>query len=390
MTRFWLCATLFNTAALAFGCGSPKHGSECSNANAFEARKLDARATAETEYEPPAIIPCPDLDPPLDGQAASVGLTASEYGALLRGANGNFFDDHTWWLKATPRGESHVVPMQITAERCDPVMFAKFGYEYRFATPPLSAAPECGRYLTGLAVGHQLADSWPQIFGVEGSGLIQLAPLAAGSGFGAWLRVPQAPLSVPGRDSTLDRLDVVRHDGDSLELVVLANGSTLASALRLVLKVGDASRLSVQLELDPRALGKDSPLIAVAALSGWFSNTEGHDFERVRATFVDGSTFETALSDPGIAWGTGEWTKVPIAQSAVMLDSFGFLQNGGPRSNVVLSNLQSSEPIFVDLSVSTSGALGGNVVANLLVDGSAAIAAGTPITVSYLVTAESP
>jgi hypothetical protein len=377
-------------AALACACGS-KDPVVCENSNAFAAMKRDAQAVAETAYEPPVIQDCPELDPPLDGRATSIGLTGGEYAAILRGANGNFLDDHVWWVKAKPRGESHVVPMQITAEHCDAVSFDKFGYDYAFATPPLAAAPACGRYLTGIAVGHQLADSWPLIFGVEASGLIQLAPLSANSTFGGFLRIPGAPLEIAGRDSIVDRLEVVRHDGDSLELVARANGSTAVSALRLVLKAGDSSRLSVQLEIEPRAFA-DSPLIAVAALSGWFSEAEGHSFDRIRASFIDGTSFETALADPGLDWGNGAWTSVPVPEGAT-LDSLAFLQDrtlgdGNPRPNLLLSTIQSSVPIALDLSVTRQSPLAGNVVGNLLVDRSALH--NQPIVVSYLITASPP
>lgn len=380
----------------AVGCGSKAPPpSPCSIENAAENRKRYARDEAQFAYEPPTVEPCPELDPPLDGQARSVGLTAGEYAGLLRGANGNFFDDHVWWLKALPRGESHVVPIQITAEHCDAVTFAKFGYEYPFASPPLTVAPECGRYLTGVAVGHQLADSWPQVFSIEGSGLIQLAPLVANSEFGPVLRAPRGPLDAPGRDSSIDLVDFVRHDGDSIELVAVANGFTFSSSTRLVLKIGDVSRLSVQVQIDPRALAADQPLLAVAALSGFFSSEKGDHFDRIRATFVDGSSLEIALSDPNIAWGDGAWTSVPLVKPDAALESLALLQDrtraeGNPRPDLVLSNIQASVPLDLDVSVTTRAIPGGNVAANLLVDSSAAIAAGSPISVAYLITASTP
>jgi len=385
MRRLDLLGTLLVGPLFFFGCGS-KEGAVCSNADAFAEFELDARAAAKSSYEPPVIEACPELDLPSDGEATSIGLTSAEYAALLRGANGNFFDDHLWWLKATPRGASHVVPLQMTAERCDSVTFAKFGYEYAFATPALPAAPTCGRYLTGLAVGHRLDDSWPEVFSVEGSGLVRAAPLSLSSSFAGFLHIPQAPRSVLGRDAKLDRLQVVRHDGDSLELAAFATGSTFASAMRLVLKVGDSTRLSVQLELEPRALAADNPLIAVAALSGWFSSDEGHDFERVRVTFADGTFGETALGDPGLNWGTGEWTSVPFAHGGSMLDSVALLHDDPVTPNLMISNLQSSDPLVFDLSLSTQSPPGGNVVANLLVDVSAAIATGRSVSLSYLLT----
>jgi len=374
---------------LACGCGSEDAG-VCSDTSGLEARKSEARAAAETDYSPPVITPCPELDLPLDGQASSEGLTVSEYGSLLRGANGNFFDDGRWWLKATPRGASRVVPLQITAERCEPVTFAKFGYDYAFATPPLVAAPACGQYLTGLEVGHQIGDSWPEVLDVDGSGLIRLAPLAASTGFSAFLRIPRAPLDSTGPDSTLERIDVLRHDGDSLELIARANGPNFAATLRLVLKVGDVSRLSVQLELEPRASIADVPLIAAAALSGRFANVGERDFDHVQATFADGGSFDTALTDPTIAWGQGDWTRVPLAESNSELESIAFFQHEAAERaqypSVMLSNFQSNVPIALELAVSTRPQPGGNVIANLLVDGSASVT-GAPIAISYLVTA---
>lgn len=395
MNRLGVSALLLVTSLLPSGCGSKNEPSVCTIENALENRTRSARAEAASVYQPPIIESCPELDPPLDGQATSVGLTGGEYASLLRGANGNFFDDHVWWIKALPRGESHVVPMQITAEHCDAVTFAKFGYEYPFATPPLTVAPECGRYLTGVSVGHQLADSWPQVFGIDGAGLIQLAPLALSSELGPYLHTPRDPLDTPGRDSSVDILDVVRHDGDSLEMVAVVNGSSFASALRLVLKVGDLSRLSVQLELDPRALATENPLIAVAALGGWFSNAQGHHFDRIRATFIDGTSVEVALSDPDLDWGNGEWASVPLMKSGAALESLALLQDrthaeGNLRPDLVLSNIQTSVPIDLGVSLTTRSLPGGNVAANLIVDSSGAIAADTPISVAYLVTASTP
>lgn len=382
-------------AASFIGCGSKDTPAVCTIENAFETRQRDLLAAATTAYEPPVIEACPELDVPLDGQADSVGLTGGEYAALLRGANGNFFDDHVWWLKARPRGEAHTVPMQITAEHCDAVTFSKFGYEYRFATPPLSMAPECGRYLTGIAVGHQLGDSWPQVFSIDGSGLIQVAPLLTNTDFGAFLRMPSGRFALPGRDVSVDHLDVVRHDGDSLELVAVANGATFTSASRLVFKVGDFSRLSVQVELEPRAAAMKESWIAMAALSGWFSEIEGRQFDRIRATFTDGTTFETALSDPNLDWGNGEWTAVPIAPHSAALDSLAFLQDrtradGNWRPNVVLSNIRSNLPVALDISITKDSALGGNVSADLLIDSSAGSTAGSRVSFGYLLTVAAP
>jgi hypothetical protein len=384
-------STLVLAAALVCACGSKEvDASRCSNANVLEKRKLEAAMT--TAYAPPVIESCPELDLPLDGQATSAGLTDGEYVSLLRGANGNFFDDGTWWVKATPRGGSRAIPVQITDERCEAVTFDKFGYDYAFATPPLIAAPACGRYMTGVNVGHKVGDSWPQVFSIEGSGVIHLAPLSVSSAFGTFLRLPRDPLDPPTRASTIERIDVVRHDGDSLEVVALTNGPSFSSALRLVLKVGEQSRLSVQLELEPRALAGGNPMIAVAALSGWFSNDDERDFDRVRATFADDTSFETALSDDAVDWGKGEWTPLPVRQAGSTLESLAFLQNGAGagrgRPNVTLSNLQSSVPLAVDLSLSTQAVLGGNVVANLLLDGSSMTSG--PISVSYLITVSPP
>jgi len=377
------------------GCGSKAPASRCTIENAPENRKREAEQAARSEYEPPVVEACPDLDPPVDGQASSVGLTAGEYASLLRGANGNFFDDHVWWLKALPRGESHVVPMQINAEHCDPVTFSKFGYEYPFATPPLTVAPDCGRYLTGISAGHQLGDSWPQIFGVDGSGLIQIAPLSPGSEIGSFVRTPRGPLDTPGRDSSIDVLDVVRHDGDSLELALAANGVTFASAVRLVLKVGDFSRLSVQVEVDPRARASEDPLLAVAALSGWFSDSAGHLFDRIRATFVDGTSLELALADSALDWGNGAWTSVPLQRSGAALESLALLQDrthaeGNARPDILLSNIQANFPVDLAIALTTRAVPGGNVAANLLVDSTASVASGVPISVSYLITASVP
>jgi hypothetical protein len=382
-------------ATLVSACGSKEVGPTCAIENAPESRPQYARDQAQSAYQPPTIETCEELDPPLDGQATSVGLTSGEYASLLRGANGNFFDDHVWWLKALPRGESHVVPMHITAEHCDAVTFAKFGYEYPFATPPLTVAPECGRYLTGVAVGHQLAGSWPQVFSIEGSGLIQLAPPSMNGELGPFLRAPRGPLDTPGRDSSVDLLEIVRHDGDSLEFVALTNGFTFASSSRFVLKVGEFSRLSVQIEIEPRALATDQPLLAVAALSGWFSSAQGHHFDRIRATFADGSSSEVTLAAPNLAWGDGAWTSVPLTKTDAALESLAFLQDrtraqGNLRPDLLLSNIRASLPIDLDVSVTTQAVPGGNVAANLLVDSSAASAAGTSISVAYLVTASIP
>jgi len=57
---------------------------------------------------------------------------------------------------------------------------------------------------------------------------------------------------------------------------------------------------------------------------------------------------------------------------------------------VTISNLQSSVPIALDLSVATQRAVDGNVIANLLVDSSTTGSPGAPISVSYLVTASLP
>jgi hypothetical protein len=381
------------SVALICGCGSKEGAGTCQSANVLDQRRSEARAAAKSAYVPPMIDSCPELDLPIDGEDTSVGLTEREYGALLRGANGNFFDDGTWWVKATPRGGTRVIPVQITAERCDSVTFDKFGYDYAFATPPLVAAPSCGRYLTGVNVGHQLGDAWPQIFSIEGSGVIHIAPLSTASAFGPFLRLPRDPRDLSEQASTLDRVDVVRHDGDSIELIALTNAPSFVSTLRLVLKSGPQSRLSVQLDLEPRAATGDRSLIAVAALSGWFSSDETSDFERARVIFDDGTSFDTALSDPRVDWGKGEWTPITVPQNGARIESLALLQNGtggtsNPHPNVTLSNFQSSVPLAFDLALSARSVLGGNVIANLLID--SASATGAPISVSYLVTASSP
>ncbi|HYQ42360.1 MAG TPA: hypothetical protein VER11_10330 [Polyangiaceae bacterium] len=394
MNRTFLAALLVAAAQFALGCGSKAVPDQCDISNSFETRKLDARSAAKSSYQPPTIQPCPELDPPADGEESSIGLSADEYSSLLRGANGNFLDDHLWWIKAMPRGASHVAPMQITAEWCDAVTYDKFGYEYPFAIPPLTTAPECGRYLTGIQVGHRTGDALPRVFSIEGSGLMQLAPSSGANEFGVFAGLPRGPLDSKSRDSAFDRLDIVRHDGDSLELVAFGNGSTFSSAARLVLKVGDTTRSSVQLELYPRSLAAEGSPISVASLSGSFSVGGARNFDRLRATFTDGTSFEMAFSDPDLEWGSGAWTRVPLVTGAAALETLTLLQDGTQPDgklypNVSLSNFQASVPLVLDLSVMAQPAFDGNVVADLLVDGTAN-AGGEPISVSYLVTASVP
>jgi hypothetical protein len=395
MTRTLCSASLVFVTVLS-ACSAKKDPDvRCSSSAALEHLKKDARAASELEYSPPAIEPCPELDPPLDGQSSAPGLTPAEYNALLRGANGNFFDDGVWWIKATPRGGTHVVPMTITAERCEEVTFDKFGYDYAFATPALSAAPACGRYLTGIFAGHQLGDGWPQIFSIESSGLIRLAPLANAVALGAYLRMPRDLLATPTGDSSVDHVDIALHDAESIELAALVNGPSFSSAVRLVFKSGDPSRLGVTIELNSRAPGADLSRIAIAGLSGSFLPDGTRDGDRVEATYSDGTSEETALADPNLNWGTGDWTTVSRSPEGVELASAAFQQNasgtaGVTRTNVTLSNIDSNVPVGFELAFTSEPTLGGNVAANLVLDLSGASALDVPVRLSYLVTASRP
>jgi hypothetical protein len=395
MNRMFCSASLLFLTVLSACSAKEDPDARCSSAGALEQRKKDARATAELDYSPPPIEPCPELDPPLDGQSSAPGLTPTEYNALLRGANGNFFDDGIWWIKAIPRGGTHVVPLTITAERCEEVTFDKFGYDYAFATPALTSAPACGRYLTGIFAGHQLGDGWPQIFSIESSGLIRLAPLANAVAFGPYLRMPRDLLATPTGDSSVDHVDVALHDAESIELAALVDGPSFSSAVRLVFKSGEPSRLGVTIELNPRAPGADSSRIAIAALSGSFLPDGTRDGDRIEATYSDGTSEQTALADPNLDWGTGDWTTVSRSAEGVGLASAAFLQNasgtaGVTRPNVTISNIDANVPVGFELAFTSEPKLGGNVAANLILDLSAVSAPDLPVHLSYLVTASRP
>lgn len=387
----WL-ATFSACASCAFDKAKEE---SCANAPTLEERKRDAQVAAESSYVEPAVAACPELDPPLDGEPNSPGLTDQEYQGLLRGANGNFFDDGTWWIKAMPRGGVHTTPMEIVAEHCQQVTYDRFGYDYAFAKPALTAAPDCGQYLTGILAGHKLGDSWPAVFGVEGSGLMRLSPLSPASVFDAYLQSPGGLVGMPAEGATLDRLDVELHDADSVEFAAVVSSVAFTSALRLVLKVGEETRLAVAMDIYPRASFQDSPRIAVAGLSGAYVPTGAHDFDRVQVAYMDGTTAETKLDDALLDWGNGGWTRVPSSTSSVAVQSITLMQAAAPASaprspKLTLSNIDSSVPIGFDLAITSQPTPGGNVVGSLVLDLSAAGALASPIHLSYLATAAPP
>ncbi|HET9934319.1 MAG TPA: hypothetical protein VFQ35_26635 [Polyangiaceae bacterium] len=384
------------TLLLCTGCVYEK-GKEkpCANAPTLEDRKNDARMAAGSEYVPPLTAACPELDPPVDGESDTPGLSELEYQALLRGANGNFFDDGTWWIKAMPRGGVHVSPLKIVGERCQEVTYDRFGYDYAFAKPAITAAPQCGHYLTGILAGHKFGDSWPAIFGVEASGLIRLAPLSPQLAFDAYLHAPRGLVGTSTEASGIDRVDVELHDGDSVEFAMLVSATTFTSALRVVLKAGDESRLAVGVDVYPRANFQAAPRIALGGLSGAYHEDAAHDFDRMEVTYSDGTTHEAKLDDGSLEWGNGDWARVPSFAGTAGVQSIGLLQSaapgGGPRSpKMTISNIDSNVPIGFELALTSRQVLGGNVVGSLVLDLSEAGAFESPIHVSYLVTAAAP
>jgi hypothetical protein len=399
-------ASLLSFAWLLTSCGHGSGGDDahCSDANASERLQSDAQSAAATDYAPPPVEPCSDLDAPADALASSPGLTATEYSTLLRGANGNFFDDGTWWLKAAPRGESHVKPLEIVAEACEHVNFASFGYDYASATPALASAPQCGRYLVGMQAGHRIDDSWPQLLSVEGSGLVRLAPLRAATVFGSYLRLPSGLPGDPNGLSNVARLEVIGHDDATLGLVALSEGSTFAAAMHLTLTPGDATRLSVELELFLRKGGAPPSDLSLAALSGTFQvGADDFDFDQVTASFSDGTSRTTALSDPKLEWSDGASSSISLNKDGTSLSSFKLAQgsrasqgDGGPagdtgeRPDVTVSEIHSDMPLALTLSLASETVAGGNVVASLVLAAADANAAIGPIHVSYLVTASLP
>lgn len=387
-------SALFGLGCLVVACELKKEDEACSNAPTLAARKQDAANAAKGEYVTPLIEACPELDPPADAQLSSPGLVEAEYQGLLRGANGNFFDDGNWWLKAMPRGGVHTTPLTILGERCQPVTYEHFGYDYAFAKPAITSAPACGRYLTGVLVGHQLEDSWPAVFAVESSGLIRLAPLVSESAFAGYLRAPRGlPGSAAGA-STLDRIDVELHDSDSVEFAAVVNGSTFSSALRMVLKAGPESLLSVGVDIYPRANFGDAPQLAVAALSGAFLVDGPRDFDRVTASFSAGVAFEVALDDGTLDWGDDGWVRAPGSLEpdvpASITFSKGAMSGAAAAPRMTISNIDSSVPLRFELALTNHAELGGNVVGSLVLDSSALAGSTAPIHVSYLVTAAAP
>jgi hypothetical protein len=401
-------ASFLSFAWLLTGCGhGSASGGRCSDGDAFERAASDAQRAATADYAAPPVEQCSDLDAPLNGLASSPGLTATEYSTLLRGANGNFFDDGTWWLKAAPRGESHVEPLEIVAEHCELVNFASFDYDYASATPALAAAPECGRYLVGMQAGYRSDDSWPQLLSIEGSGLVRLAPLRAATVFGSYLRLPSGLPGDPSWQSSVARLEVIRHTDATLELVALGEGSTFTAAMRLTLTPGDATQLSVELELFLRSAGSPPSDLSLAALSGAFQvAADDFDFDQMTASFSDGTSRTTALSDPTLEWSDGASSRISISKDGAGLSSFALAQgsrtsqgdageagstgDSGKRPDMTVSNIHSDVPLALDLSLTSGTVAGGNVVASLVLAAADASTLVGPIHVSYLVTASLP
>ena len=390
--RFLELAALFACASCAFDKAKDE---SCANTPTLEDRKKDALTAAANSYVEPVVAACPELDPPSDGALDSLGLTEQEFQGLLRGANGNFFDDGTWWIKAMPRGGVHQRPLKIVAEHCQEVTYDRFGYDYAFAVPPLTAAPDCGRYLTGILAGHKLGDSWPAVFGIEASGLMRLAPLSPSSVFDAYLQSPRGLLGTSTETSSVDRLDVELHDADSLEFAAVVSGVAFTSALRVVVKVGDETRLAVSMDIYPRANIQGSPRVAVAGLSGSYLANGAHDFDRVQVSYADGMTLETKLDDGSLEWKKEGWAHVPGTTGTAGVQSISLAQavsqGSAPRSpKVTISNIDSSLPIAFDLAITNQAIAGGNVVGSLVLDLSEAAALESPIHVAYLATAAPP
>ncbi|HEX3852562.1 MAG TPA: hypothetical protein VHW01_16450 [Polyangiaceae bacterium] len=356
------------------------------------------------DYALPAVEPCSDLDPPADALAGSPGLTATEYSTLLRGADGNFFDDGTWWLKAAPRGESHVEPLEIVAEDCEHVNFASFDYDYASATPALGSAPECGQYLVGMQAGHRSDDSWPQLLSIEGSGLVRLAPLRAATVFGSYLRLLSDLPGDVSRQSRVTRLEVIGHDDATLELVALGEGPTFTVAMRLTLTPGDATQLGVELELFLRSGGSPPADLSLTAVTGTFQvGADDFDFDQITASFSDGTSRTTALSDPNLDLRDGASSKISSTKSGASLSSFALAQGSrasqgdagaagdiGERPDMTVSEIHSDVPLALELSLASGPVPGGNVAASLVLAAADASTAVGPIHVSYVVTASLP
>jgi hypothetical protein len=294
-----------------------------------------------------------------------------------------------------PRGGVHQRPLKIVAEHCQEVTYDRFGYDYAFAMPPLTAAPECGRYLTGILAGHKLGDSWPAVFGIEASGLMRLAPLSPSSVFDAYLQSPRGLRGTSTETSTLDRLDVELHDADSVEFAAVVSGAAFTSALRVVVKVGDETRLLVSMDIFPRANIQELPRIAVAGLSGTYLANGAHDFDRVEVVYSDGMTLETKLDDGSLEWENEGWTHLPGATGTAGLQSISLMQavaqGSAPRSpKMTISNIDSNIPITFDLAITNQAIPGGNVVGSLVLELSEEAAFESPIHVAYLATAAPP
>ncbi len=400
-----LHASLLGVACLLTSCGHGSDtGSSCGNATALERTRANAQLKAASDPAMPQVESCSEVDAPSDGLASSPGLTAAEYAGLLHEDKGNFFDDGTWWLKAAPRGETHVEPLDVVAENCQQASFESFNYDYASATPPLSSAPECGRYLVAIQAGHRIGKLWPQLLSLEGSGLVRLAPLRTITAFGSYLRVPGGLPADDNFQSHVTQVNVIRHDENTLELVALAEALTFTAAIHLTFTAGQATRLKLELDIFLRGGAPPPSDLSLGALTGTFRVGGGNvDFDQLTAAFSDGTSRVKGLADVKLDDRDPAWRTTSVGSGGASLSAFALVQgarapsqpgddaaSSAERPDMTVSDIHSDVPLTLALSLTSQPELDTNVSADLVMNAEDAGKAASPIHVSYQVTASLP
>ncbi|HET9960676.1 MAG TPA: glucan biosynthesis protein [Polyangiaceae bacterium] len=407
-------------AGAVVSCGNSERSGRtgaqlCDDRARLADRRAEAEANARLEFVSQNAESCLELDrPEFDSSESSgevAGLDAGEYAALVRDANGNFYDDGTWWLKGAPRGEVHVDPVRLSSERCESVTFERLGFNYSAARPPIWDVPECGKYLTGLYAGSRTGSSWPQLLHIDGSGWTRLAALEKEPAFGSYVRLlGSGPANGDGSARVIG-IDVVTVDSEALRLRLSLDGPDFSGLMDALLAPGNPSRLFVEVSLFPRA-GRPLSRLPLATLSGGFlrgrSDTpendtdEAHDADRIEVQWDDESRSGWDWAElVGGARGSG-WETLAAGEPGDRVKSMALIQSEraperyaaepearyARRPDLGIREIRSDLPLFVELAFSARPMLEGNAAVTLMLD--ATRHDSGPIRVSYIVEAAVP
>ena len=181
MKQQFFSSIVLSVLSLTFVQAAQSQGLKPTKMN-IELLRQAAFSRCQGSYQTPTILPVPALDPPVDGQANSLGMVYEE---ALAVRTTNLLDQQGFYFSPKPRLAVDKLPMDIYVDNTNSGFYQL--KTWNDANPDFSASviqpaidknslPPAGRVLTELIIGHvSPSGDYPQLFDLRSSAYVRFA-----------------------------------------------------------------------------------------------------------------------------------------------------------------------------------------------------------------------